>query len=71
MYARTNVHMQDAKQILCYLEKNLGKGILITKQDEFSFEGYNDVDWVGSTDTRNSTIGSDKYMCDSGVDSNP
>lgn len=55
IHVLTYMHIQAAEHILCYLKKNLRKGLLFTKLEELSIEGYFDADRAETIDTRRST----------------
>ncbi|KAI5334683.1 hypothetical protein L3X38_024816 [Prunus dulcis] len=51
-------HMNAMMRILSYLKATLGKGILLTKDDNYlKIEGYTDADWAGDVGHRRSTSG--------------
>ncbi|KAH9689179.1 retrovirus-related pol polyprotein from transposon RE1 [Citrus sinensis] len=51
-------HMKVVMRILRYLKTNPGKGILFSKNEDYSnIEVYTDTDWVGSVSDRRSTSG--------------
>ena len=51
-------HMKAVMRILRYLKTNLGKGILFSKNEDYSnIEVYTDADWAGSVSDRRSTSG--------------
>ncbi|KAH9763832.1 retrovirus-related pol polyprotein from transposon RE1 [Citrus sinensis] len=51
-------HMKAVIRILRYLKTNPGKGILFSKNEDYSnIEVYTDADWVGSVSDRRSTSG--------------
>ena len=51
-------HLEAVYQILRYLKKNLGRGLMFKKGGgDLTIEAYTDVDWVGSTTDRRSTSG--------------
>ena len=49
-------HLEAVYQILSYLKKNLGRGLMFKKGGgDLTIETYTDVDWVGSIIDRRST----------------
>ncbi|XP_052296993.1 secreted RxLR effector protein 161-like [Citrus sinensis] len=51
-------HMKAVMRILRYLKTNPGKGILFSKNEDYSnVEVYTDADWVGSISDRRFTSG--------------
>ncbi|KAH9718241.1 hypothetical protein KPL71_022141 [Citrus sinensis] len=51
-------HMKAVMRILRYLKTNPGKGILFSKNEDYSnIEVYTDANWVGSVSDRRSTSG--------------
>ncbi|CAN6477878.1 unnamed protein product [Victoria cruziana] len=62
MHACTDIHLQATERILCYHKKNPGKELLFTKSSHMRIEGYSDIDWAGSIDTRRSTTGYCIYL---------
>ncbi|KAH9751848.1 retrovirus-related pol polyprotein from transposon RE1 [Citrus sinensis] len=51
-------HMKAVMRILRYLKTNPGKGILFSKNEDYSnIEVYTDADWAGSVSDRRSTSG--------------
>ncbi|KAH9766022.1 hypothetical protein KPL70_002047 [Citrus sinensis] len=51
-------HMKAVMRILRYLKTNPGKGILFSKNEDYSnIEVYTDADWAGSVSDRHSTSG--------------
>ncbi|RVW95890.1 Retrovirus-related Pol polyprotein from transposon RE1 [Vitis vinifera] len=55
--APTVKHWAALEQILCYLKKALGLGILYSSQGHTRIECFSDADWVGSKFDRRSTTG--------------
>jgi hypothetical protein len=50
-------HWKALEQILCYLKRALGLGILYSNHGHTSIECFIDVDWAGSRLDRRSTTG--------------
>ena len=50
MHSPSEDHMDAVIRILRYLKSSPGKGIMFTKGDALSVEGYIDADWAGSID---------------------
>ncbi|RVX16304.1 Retrovirus-related Pol polyprotein from transposon RE1 [Vitis vinifera] len=50
-------HLVALEQILCYLKKALGLGILYSSQGHTRIECFSDADWAGSKFDRRSTTG--------------
>lgn len=57
MHSPSEEHMNAVIRILRYLKSSPGKGIMFTKGDTLSIEGYTDADWAGSITDRRSTAG--------------
>ncbi|RVW40158.1 Retrovirus-related Pol polyprotein from transposon RE1 [Vitis vinifera] len=55
--APTIKHWAALEQILCYLKKTPGLGILYSSQGHTRIECFSDADWAGSKFDRRSTIG--------------
>lgn len=55
--APTVKHWAALEQILCYLKKALGLGILYSSQGHTRIECFSDADWAGSKFDRRSTTG--------------
>ena len=57
MSSPTINHWAAVKQILCYLKRTPGRGILYSKHGHNRIECFTDVDWAGSKEDRRSTSG--------------
>jgi len=57
IHAPTEEHMRALYRILRYLKGAPGKGLLYSKNEAATLEGYTDADWAGDQSTRKSTSG--------------
>lgn len=57
MHNPSEDHMDAALRILRYLKSAPGKGIMFSKNNHLSIEGYTDADWAASVSDRKSTSG--------------
>uniref|UniRef100_A0A0V0GVX2 Putative ovule protein n=1 Tax=Solanum chacoense TaxID=4108 RepID=A0A0V0GVX2_SOLCH len=57
MFAPTVEHWAAFEQILCYLKRAPGLGILYSNHNHTRIECFADVDWAGSKINRRSTTG--------------
>ncbi|KAL6277717.1 hypothetical protein ACE6H2_021318 [Prunus campanulata] len=57
MHAPSERHMDAVNRILRYLKSTPGKGIIFTKNESLTIEGYTDADWAGDNTNRRSTSG--------------
>ncbi|GKV09777.1 hypothetical protein SLEP1_g21225 [Rubroshorea leprosula] len=57
LHAPSNVHMQAAKRILCYLKGFVFHGLLLYRQPLSPLHAFSDSDWASDKDTLQSTTG--------------
>jgi len=57
MHAPSIEHMNAVHRILRYLKNAPGKGLMYSKNEAPTIEGYTDTDWDGDRSTRRSTLG--------------
>lgn len=57
MHASSERHMEAINRILLYLKSAPGKGIVFTKNEALTVEGYTDADWAGDNTNKRSTSG--------------
>lgn len=62
MHVLSNIQLMAVQRILCYLKKNLRRGLLYIKQKTIDLEAYIDTNWTGSVDDRRSNIGHYIYL---------
>ncbi|XP_019089224.1 PREDICTED: uncharacterized protein LOC109128017 [Camelina sativa] len=55
MHRPTDMHWQDAKQILRYLARTLSHGIYLRPNAPLALHAYSDADWTGDSDDMVST----------------
>lgn len=46
MHAPIDVHFATVERIICYVKKDLGRGLLYTEGEELSVEAYMDANYV-------------------------
>lgn len=57
MHSPSEEYIKAVIRILQYLKSSPGRGIMFTKGDNLSVEGYTNTDWAGSIDDKRSTTG--------------
>lgn len=57
MHASSERHMEAINRILLYLKSAPGKGIVFTKNEALTVEGYTDADWASDNTNKRSTSG--------------
>jgi len=57
MHNPSEEHMDAVNRTLCYLKTSPRKGLMLSKNNHLSVEGYTDVDWAGNVSERKSTSG--------------
>ncbi|XP_071694233.1 secreted RxLR effector protein 161-like [Rutidosis leptorrhynchoides] len=57
MQCPTNVHLDAAKRILCYVKGSFSHGLWYKKCDDVWLNGSVNADWMGDANDRHSTLG--------------
>jgi hypothetical protein len=57
MHKPHEIHWQEAKRILIYLQGTMNYGVFYSSRATISLLGYTDFDWVGDSSDRWSTAG--------------